>query len=192
METSTLPAASEAATTGSRETPLARSRRRIPTTPLKETEITGRMRLLIEYMVHGSPHRSISEKVNKKPGEPFTPEEAARLLHRQHRWARRLLQQPAMQRLLARETEAFRTGAKARAWRKVDELAHTPGDGSAAWAKVNHQAANTIIGEPKQAGPTINVQTNVGVSVKAGLVLRLPANAPQIPLEQETNDDANR
>lgn len=175
----------EAATTGSRAVQPHNARRN--TTPLlKETDLDGRHRLLVEYMVFGTRHQSLAERAGAEPGEPLTPEQAARLLNRNNRWARRLLTQPAVQRLLARETEAFRNGAKARAIRRIDRLAHEPGDGSAAWAKVNHQAAAYIHGETTgNRGTTVNVQNNIGVSVKAGLVLRLPADAPAIPLENE-------
>jgi hypothetical protein len=172
LPTTALDGANEAATTGSRGV-QQRSARRNTTPLLKETDLHGRHRLLIEYMVFGVRHQSLAERVETEPGQPLTPEQAARLLNRNNRWARRLLTQPAVQRLLARETEAFRTGAKARAWRKVDELVHEPGDGKAADRKVQLQAASQIIGEPK-AGTTVNVQTNVGVAVKAGVLWKLP------------------
>jgi hypothetical protein len=198
---------SEVATTGSDEArPIRTYTDRKPR--LKETDLKKRERLIVRYMVYGVDHSSLAERIirNKEPiaiGEPLTPEEAATLclIRRSHvRW---LLTQPAFQRLVQRETIAFREGAKARAWRKIDELAHKPGDGSAAWAKVNHQAATTITGEPRQGGTTVNVQTNVGVSVKAGLVIRLPPTQAQIeahirgeqvaaapiPLEQGEGDD---
>jgi len=193
-ETAAIDHASEEATTGSlvAQPHWWRPPLRERTPRLKEADLHQREVLMIDYMVHGVDHVTLAKRIlrNDEPiaiGEALTLLEAARLCRIKPRHARWLSTQPAFQRLLQRETIAFREGAKARAWRKIDALAHEPGDKSAAFAKVNLQAAAQITGETKQGGTSVTIHnTNaMGVSVKAGLVLRLPADAPAIPLEQE-------
>jgi hypothetical protein len=201
--------ASAVATTGS-DGAQPRQRLRLADRPplVKESDLTAKHRLLVEYMVYGLDKPLLSGRIKReypivntdgmkvgaemKPipiGEPLTLEEAAELVGMKRRTARILSAQPAWQRLLQRETMNFRHGVKARAWRNIDRIANERIDGTAADRKVALAANETLTGEPRTGGTTVNVQTNVGVSVKAGLVLRLPADAPVIPLEREGEHD---
>ena len=172
--------------------------------PLKE--MTAKHRLLIQYMVHGcdKPHLlSLTARLSPteddptrtrplRPGEPLRLEEAARILGFKLRHARHLMSQPIMIKAHASALDEIKNGAKVEALKKVVSLVSEPGDGSAAWAKVNLTAAQMIIGEPGDAkAAAVNVTVNNAIQLQPGIVIRLPANAPQSPLELQANNDDN-
>jgi hypothetical protein len=164
-------------------------------------ELTARHRLLIEYQVFGCPHAFVQRitrpiqqadtsgnivTVQKpiEPGEPLTLIEAADLLRIRRRNARELATFPMYQRAYAIEVQRLRDGEKARSIHAMIEIRDDKGAGKAADKTVRLKAAQAIMGEGEgNRGTTVNVNTSVGVAVKAGLVLRLPADAPKIPLE---------
>jgi len=164
--------------------------------PLKE--LAPKHRLLIEYVVNGVPEnkRSLLDyhyratpteddpecKRELKPNEPLRLEEAARVLGIRLRHARHLFSQAVFQKAYQAELDSLRNGSKVKALRKVIEIVGDDGDGSAAFRKVQLSAAGMILGTDEQnSKPQVNV--NVGVNLTAGVVVRLPADAPSSPLE---------
>jgi hypothetical protein len=164
--------------------------------PLKE--LAGKHRLLIDYVVNGVPeakkhlldyhYRSTPTEDDPdcrrelKPNEPLRLEEAARVLGIRLRHARHLFNQPVFVKAYQAELDSLRNGSKVDALRKVIEIVGDDGDGSAAFRKVQLSAAGMILGSDEQnSKPQVNV--NVGVNLTAGVVVRLPADAPSSPLE---------
>ena len=163
------------------------------TVPMRAEELKPKHHLLVEYMVHGLSHPSLCERTrivdhyDSETGEPVTRHPrvgealdlmaAAEVLRIKRRDARRLSKHTVFARLLATETQAFRDGAKARAWRRIDDLVHEPGQGKAADRKVQLAAATTITGEHATA-TTVNLNIDNRTQIKAGVVIRLPATAP--------------
>jgi hypothetical protein len=169
--------------------------------------LTGRQQLLIEYQVFGCPHAWVSRltrpvpeadaagkivTVNKpvQPGEPLTLIEAADLLRIRRRYARRLSSTPLYQRTYSIEVQRLRDGEKAASIHAMIDIRNDHGAGKAADKTVRLKAAQALIGEGDgNRGPS--VQVNLGVVVeRAGLVLRLPPDAPKTPLELEQDQPA--
>ena len=164
--------------------------------------LTPPMKLLAEYMVFGCPYnfvRRITRPVAQvdgktgeittvqkpvEPGEPLSLIEAADLLRIRRRNARELVTFPIFQREYAAQLQRLRDGEKAASVHTLMEVRDDKGLGKAADRKVRMQAALAVLGEGEgNRGTTVNVTTAVGVQVRPGLVLRLPADAPKIPLE---------
>jgi hypothetical protein len=168
--------------------------------PLKE--LHPKHRLIIEYCVNGAPPH-IAKLVTRtwkdgdlvehsrelRPYEPMQLEEAARALFIRIRHARHLFSQPVFQKEYNKALDALRNGAKVGALQKAIELVHDAGEGKAADRKVQLQAAQFILGEPGSDQPKSGVTVNVGVQLSPGLVIRLPQQAPQTPLDLQANHD---
>lgn len=166
--------------------------------PIVELDAKGK--LLIEFMVEGCRHDWITRytrlsptgedperRIPIEPGWPLTLSEAADALRIRRRYARWLASQPVFQRALAEALQAFREGHKAEALHTVVGVMRDRGEGTAADKKVQLQAAGMVLGEPDSArgGVTVNVSNNVGVQLRAGIVIRARHNTPPSPLEQE-------
>lgn len=162
--------------------------------------LDGKAQLLISYMVTGCPHPYVSQITRAaptefdenarrvlEPGEPMKLEEAADLLRIRRRHARWILSQPIAQKELATQLQALRSGMKAHALMTVGEIMTERGDNKAADRKVRLQAAQTIIGDDAR-GPSVNVNVTAYAEMQAGIVIRLPASAPSMPLEQQAID----
>lgn len=213
LSTSQIASASDVATTGSDRALPPRRRPRINTKPLiKLEDLAPRHRLLIEYMVHGVHHHTLADRIQRpcnvetfdpdgnstgcitemRPvaiGEPLTLIEAAILCNMRRRQARRLSMEPAFERLIARETAAKRNGAKARAWHRIETIAHDPGLGKAADRKVQLAASQALIGETDGTrNPSVNVTIN-NQHVTPGYVIDLSPQAPQI--EAKANEETS-
>lgn len=167
-------------------------------------ELTAKHRLLIEYQLFGCPHDFVrkitrpAHQVDKdtgevvtiqkpvEPGEPLTLIEAADLLRIRRRNARQLAGYPIFRTAFAAELQRLREGEKARSVHTMIGIRDDLGDGKAADRKVRLEASKAVLGEGEgNRGTTVNVTNQVGVQVRAGLVLRIPADAPRIPLEDE-------
>jgi len=198
--------ASEGATTGSAVTSPKAVAKRPKATLGPLTELHPKHRLLIHYMVHGvdKPHlldylyRATPTEDDPdarrplKVREPLRLEEAADVLFMRHRHARHLFKQPVFQKELAAQLETLRDGAKARAMHRIIELIDTPGEGKAADRKVQLQAAQAVLGDAvgqPPASPTVNV--SVGVSMAAGVVVRLPSGIAKTPLELQAVNESD-
>lgn len=167
------------------------------------TELTPRHRLLIQYTVHGVPPekahlldyltRATPSEDNPnasrplRPNEPLSIEEAARVIGFRLRHARHLFTQSIFLKAHAAELETIRNGSKVAAMRKVVEVLHDDGDGSAAFRKVQLSAAQMLLNDPEANKPGVSV--NVGINLTAGVVVRLPADLAPTPLELEANPD---
>jgi hypothetical protein len=173
-------------------------------------ELTPRHRLLIEYQVFGCPHafvRQITRPVQEldestgniitvqkpiEPGEQLTLIEAADLLRIRRRNARELSSFPLYQRTLAAEVQRLRDGEKARSVGTMVKIRDDHGQGKAADRTVRLKAAQALLGEG-DGNRQPSVQVNVGVvAERAGLVLRLPPDAPKTPLEMEGEQDGQK
>jgi hypothetical protein len=152
-------------------------------------ELTPKHRLLIQYQVWGVEYDFV-RKIGKEPFEPLTLTEAAKILEIRLKNARSLQSDPLYQKEYARQMKSWRDGRKCDAWRKVDEILRDDGDGSAAVRKVQLAAANMLIGEQAEAraGASINI-TNQTLNLTAGVVIRLPNDAPSPPLELQPRED---
>ncbi|MBG0795904.1 hypothetical protein IYY11_21330 [Methylocystis sp. H62] len=161
------------------------------------TALDAKAKLLIEYQISGCPHAYVSQYTRAaptefdpdarrplEPGEPLKLEEAADLLRTRRRHARWIMAQPIAQKELALQLQAMRDGHRAEALNTVVAVMRDRGDGKAADKKVRIQAASMILGDAVGQTPAkSNVQVNVGVNLTAGIVIRLPSNLPQTPLE---------
>lgn len=76
---------------------------------------------------------------------------------------------------------ALRNGAKASAMHKIIELINNPGEGKAADRKVQLEASRDILGLKDQSAAQVNVQINNNNHVKAGYVIKMPAEKPNEP-----------
>lgn len=178
----------------------ARSTETNATRVMRDDALTPKHRLLVEYMLHGVHHHTLCDRVIverpimtpdgpaticRKPevGEPLYLLEAATVLRIRRRAARNLSAQPAFQRLLAKETAAFRDGARARATRRMVNLIEEPGQNKAADRKVQLAASMAVLGEGDARGTTVNVQVNN--TLTPGIVIRLPDSAPRTKLDHQ-------
>ncbi|WP_018407673.1 hypothetical protein [Methylocystis rosea] len=159
------------------------------------TVLDAKAQLLISYLIHGCQHDYVTQITRAaptefdpdarrplEPGEPMKLEEAADLLRIRRRHARWIMAQPIAQKELALQLQSLRSGMKAQALMTVGEIMTERGENSAADRKVRLAAAQTIMGDEAR-GPAVNVNVGVGVQLTAGIVVRLPANVPQTPLE---------
>lgn len=151
------------------------SQRRKPTV-LKE--LAPKHRLLIEYMVTGSQHASIANRVGLEPGVAMSLIEAADALRIRRRQARDLSRQDVFMRAHASELQAFREGHKGEALRKVVQVMRAEGENKAADRKVQLEAASRLLGDAiaqGSGGVTVNVGVGIGIggAVSPGLVIDL-------------------
>lgn len=170
--------------------------------PLRE--LHPKHKLLIQYVVHGVDKPHLLDGVTRlspteddptahrqlKVGEPLRLEEAALILGIRRKHARHLFGQQVFIKAYNAEIDSLRNGAKVDAIRKTIEIMNEPGDGSAAWAKVNLAAANTILGEQGEAKSGVNVTVNTAIQLQPGIVIRLPASAEKPPLEIDAEESA--
>lgn len=159
------------------------------TNVMRDDQLTARHHLLVEYMVHGLGHPSLCTRTevvdcydtktgepqmrHPKVGEPLDLLAAAEVLRIKRRNARALSGQGAFQRLLAKETQAFREGARARATRRMVSLIDEPGQGKAADRKVQLAASLATLGEMGSSSPSVVINNNVNAPLTAGVVIDL-------------------
>jgi hypothetical protein len=162
------------------------------------TKLHAKHRLLIDYMTAGCPHPFITRVTRAAPtefdpearrplmqNEPLTLEEAADALGIRRRHARHLFSQTIFRKELAKAATAVRESVQVAALRKTIEIMNADGDGSAAWAKVNLAAAQSLLNQQAAETNKTNVNVNVEMKLAAGIVVRLPAGLPQTPLERQ-------
>lgn len=135
------------------------------------TELNGRQQLLIEYMVFGVSNPAVARRIGTEPGTPLAIEQAADLCRIRRRNARRLSAHPVFQRAMVKAVADLRTGAHAKAQRRIIELVEEPEGAKAADRKVNLAAAMAVLGQ--STGGQSNVNVTVGVNVTPGLVIRV-------------------
>lgn len=149
--------------------------------PGKLTSLTPKHRLLIEYMVWGCPHATLSARVGHRPGTPLTVEEAGCVIGMRIRAARWVSFQPLFEAELARAMRAFRNGAQPEAFRTILDVMRDPGENKAADRKVRLQAAQSLLGEhiaqPNQTNINVGVKVGVQTTVTPGMVIDLTPQA---------------
>jgi hypothetical protein len=159
------------------------------------TALDAKAQLLISYLISGCPYDYVTQITRAaptefdpdarrplEPGEPMKLEEAADLLRIRRRHARWIMAQPIVQKELALQLQALRSGMKAHALMTVGEIMTERGENTAADRKVRLAAAQTIIGDEAR-GTSVNVNVGVNASLTAGIVIRLPSGLPPTPLE---------
>ncbi|SDQ99376.1 hypothetical protein SAMN05519103_00337 [Rhizobiales bacterium GAS113] len=150
--------------------------------PAVLSALTARMRLMIEFMVHGCPHQWHEAKTGIAKGTPLSLAQAADAVGIRRRNARDLFGQSLFQKELNRSLQALRDGHKAMATRKILDLVETKGDGKAADRKVQLEAALIVTGDAAKANsPSVNV--NVVNQITPGYVIRLPAKREPATIE---------
>lgn len=168
-----------------------------PSGPLRE--LTDKQLKLADYMVNGGPDYAVQDLMRWSPTEddpsamrpikPFEPlrlEEAAKAIFMSIKSAKQLFKEPIFQRALALELNSVREAAKPNALRRVVALVDEEGENKAADRKVMLQAAQMLLGDavgPSHDGKSQAVNVNVGVTLQAGIVIRLPPGIQQPPLE---------
>lgn len=158
--------------------------------PLKELDL--RSQLMLEYMLVGTRHKSLADRIGVEVNEPMSQQQASDAVGFRRRNGRFVFSQPVFQKALAKGIAELRSGHHVKAVLTQVELMNDPGDGSAAAGTLRLKASQALLGdESKSGGTTVNVAVNTGIQLSAGLVIRLPSDAPASPLERmdpETGD----
>jgi hypothetical protein len=133
------------------------------------TELTGRMRLLVSYMVYGCQHRDLCEAFGVEPDTPLSLTAAGDILGFRRKQGRELFSERIFQQALTKAVGDLRTAAAPKAMNRIIGLVDS--DGDAASKKIALEASRTILGsdEVKRAAVTVNV----GVGVQAGYIIDL-------------------
>jgi hypothetical protein len=178
----TVPAALPAPVAGNRLARLdpAGTRR----APERLKELTSKHHLLIEYMVDGCAHAAIAQQVGRKPFDPMTLIEAADVLRIRRRAARRLALDPLFRQAFAEVLRAWRESRAVDALRVVDAIMQDEGEGTAADRKVRLEAARVMASETLAPADKSPPPVNIGVTLQAGIVIRLPPDVAASPLER--------
>lgn len=146
-------------------------------------ELHPRHLLVIEKMVHGvdQPNRAIPDV---EPGVPLTANQTADVLNFKRRYVRRLCLEPIFIAKLTQEMNALRSAAKPRAIKKMVDLVDWKGEGGAADAKVALEASKAVLGEEaKGISINVGVHNHLGVHIKPGYVVRMPAAKQPLTIE---------
>jgi hypothetical protein len=144
--------------------------------PSGPTELTAKMRLLIDYVVFGCGHVDICAAHGVEPNTPLGLVEAAGLLGIRRRQARELSTLPLFAAEMARQVAALRSGAKAKAVHRIIGLIDEAGEGSAADRKIQLEASKTILDDGSKGGVNVNIRNNV---LSAGYIIDL--DSPRAP-----------
>jgi hypothetical protein len=154
--------------------------------PIKELDDRGLK--MVELMTFG-PDEEDAAKHNLQAHTPLNIERAADIAGLKRRNARWLYSQPVFLSAYAKSLANVRSSLKARAVHTMGQVMDTIGENLAADRTVRLKAASAIIGS--EAGSAHNLNVNIqnnSVNLSAGLVIRLPANAPAPPLELQKED----
>lgn len=160
--------------------------------PLRELDL--RSQLMLEYMLVGTRHKSIADRIGVEPNEPMSQQQASDAVGLRRRNGRFIFSQPVFQKALAKGIEELRSGHRVKATLTQIELMNDRGDGSAAAGTLRLKASQALLGdgEGKGGGVNVNVQVNNGVTLTAGVVVRLPSDVPLTPLETQPREDDPR
>ncbi len=151
--------------------------------PLKELDL--RSQLMLEYMLVGTRHKSLADRIGVEVNEPMSQQQASDAVGLRRRNGRFVFSQPVFQKALAKGIAELRSGHHVRAVLTQVELMNSPGDGSAAAGTLRLKASQALLGdEGKSGGVNVNVAVNTGIQLAAGVVIRLPNDMPPTPLEQ--------
>ena len=156
--------------------------------PLKELDL--RSQLMLEYMLVGTRHKSLAERIGVEVNEPMSQQQASDAVGFRRRNGRFVFSQPIFQKALAKGIEELRSGHRVKATLTQIELMNDRGDGSAAAGTLRLKASQALLGDSDgKSGVNVNVAVNAGIQLSAGLVIRLPNDAPPTPLEQQPRED---
>jgi hypothetical protein len=157
----------------------------IPATPrLTNGALTPREQTVLGYLTYG-----IDEPDPNHPdiptGKPLGPYQVSTILGVRRKYVRSLLADPVFKAEMARATADARAALQPKAVHVLGELLEWRGEGKAADANVVANAAKAIIGDDLKAGVNVslNVNNQVGVALRPGYVIRLPArDKPAAPV----------
>ncbi len=164
------------------------------------TKLDERALRLVELTIWGTSDEQECAKVGVEPGTPLSIEQAADIVGLRRRNARFIATQRLFREAVATELDAFRTGMKGKALRRIAELVDEKGENSAADRTVQLKAAQSLLGEGS-GGVSVNVGVGVGVQsgggsddvpLRAGVIIRLGSRAPQAPIEREQQEPPAR
>lgn len=155
--------------------------------PLRELDL--RSQLMLEYMLVGTRHKSVADRIGVEVNEPMSQQQASDAVGLRRRNGRFIFSQAIFQKALAKGIEELRSGSRVKATLTQIEVMNDRGDGSAAFATARLKAAGALLGDSDgKGGGNVNVQVNAAIQLQPGIVIRLPASADKPPLEIEGED----
>jgi len=138
-------------------------------------KLTGRHMIYIDRMVFGLP-RPLQAFPDLEPGIPLSENDVAMAFGLRRNHIRRLMREPVAIAYRNKLLQQLRTGEHAKSIHTMKIVRDDLGDNAAADRKIRLDAAAKLLGEEaKGVSVTVNNQIGVGVSIKAGYVIREPA-----------------
>ena len=139
------------------------------------TSLNERHREIIDLLVYGI------------DGKLLTTNQIAERLRMRPGYVHGLMSDPLFRSQHDLAWQIKRDAAKPAALNKIIETVHRHGEGAVADARLQLDAAKTILGDEVKSSPAVNVQINnqVGVQFKPGYVIRLPAQPEQPMIEAQ-------
>lgn len=131
-------------------------------------KLNDRHRTIINLLVYGV------------DGQRLTTNQAADQLHMRRDYVASLMSDPLFLAEHDKALAAKRAAAKPAALDKIIETINRHGAGEVSDARLQYDAARTILGDnPKAPAVQVNVSNQVGVAFKPGYIIRLPAAQAQ-------------
>jgi hypothetical protein len=145
--------------------------------------LTPRAQTVLGYLAHGI-DKPDPNHPDIPTGRPLGPYQVAAILGVRRSYVRGLMADPVFKAEMARATADARAALQPKAVHALGELLDWQGEGKAADANVRANAARTIMGDDAKAGVNmrVNVNSQAGVVLKPGYVIRLPALDKQAPI----------
>jgi hypothetical protein len=155
--------------------------------PLKELDL--RSQLMLEYMICGTRHKHIADRIGVEVNEPMSQQQASDAVGFRRRNGRFVFSQAVFQKALSKGIEELRSGVRVKATLTQIELMNDRGDGSAAAGTLRLKASQALLGDGDgKGGVNVAVQVNTAIQLQPGIVIRLPADAAETPLELQANE----
>ena len=142
-------------------------------------KLNDRHRTIINMLVYGV------------EGRRLTTDQAADQLRMRRDYVASLMSDPLFLAEHDKALAAKRAAAKPAALDKIIETVHRHGEGGTADARLQYDAARTILGDdPKSPAVQVNVNNQVGVAFRPGYIIRLPAkpDPPTIEAQPEPTE----
>lgn len=164
-----------------------------PRKPIRQLDSRGER--LCELMAFGTDDPEEAAHWGVPAHEPLSLKQAAPIAGLRMRNARFLFSETVFMREYSKALASAKNGHRARAIQRIANIMDDEGDRTAADRKVQLQAATVLLGDNENKAGSTNVNLTLNqntVNLTAGVVIRLPSDAPQSPLEaQPSEDDAS-
>lgn len=147
--------------------------------PLRALDSRGRK--LCDLMLFGADPDE-AEQYGFPPNSPLTLEQAAVIVGLKMTNARFIFSQKFFLAAYSEGLKQLRRSHQARALGTLAQIMDDDSDQSAA-KTVRVKCANALLDNPEARGPNVNIQVNNGVTLQAGVVIRLPSGVQAPPLE---------